>query len=217
MVKNTPSRIYVYVWDTATGAPNNLALGNLSASYSLRGDADSASPIQDTGGSQIDGTLSPGWYSYALTADETNSDFPLYVAKCSISGTSCRVENPAPTMLPAPNEGSGEFPIDHNGGSGAAGAQCTFYLPYTNPAGVHSSTDVMRLTSNGSVGAPSLAIRAYLASDYDAGNRTVIGLATTNSDGRWAGPINLNSGTYYLVADNPSDGFQAYQIKVVIP
>src|SRR3954447_772972 len=59
--------------------------------------------------------------------------------------------------------GTGEFPIDHDGGSGTGGADCTFYIPYSNGVGVGSSADVLRYTRDGTSGYGGLTVRAYLA------------------------------------------------------
>jgi hypothetical protein len=67
--------------------------------------------------------------------------------------------------------GSGLFPIDHDGGSGTGGADCTFYIPYSNGVGVGSSADVLRYTTDGTSGYGGLTVRADLAADYDAGVR----------------------------------------------
>lgn len=114
--------------------------------------------------------------------------------------------------------GEGIYPIDHDGGTGLAGDDIELYIPHTAGSSVGSSADVLRFTASG-VGVPNLHINAYLASDYDADppSREIIGQAFTGSDGRWLAPINLNSGTYYLIVDAANDDYQATQIKVVVP
>jgi hypothetical protein len=37
--------------------------------------------------------------------------------------------------------GDGPYSLDHNGGSGAGGAACTFYIPYSSGVGVGNSAD----------------------------------------------------------------------------
>lgn len=116
--------------------------------------------------------------------------------------------------------GSGEFPIDHDGGSGTASADCTFYIPYSNATGVGSSANVLQYTSNGTTGVEGLSVRAYLASAYDAGTRTVLATTRTlggDNAGKWQSPLNLDPGTYYVIADAAGDGYQAYQFKIVVP
>jgi hypothetical protein len=82
----------------------------------------------------------------------------------------------------AADAGTGDTPVDHNTGG----------------------ADAMRYTMFGA-GAASVTIRAYLKSDYDAGNRTVRGVAVTGPDGRWLNPLMLSGGqTYVLVAWIPA-------------
>jgi hypothetical protein len=121
------------------------------------------------------------------------------------------------TVTNNPATGSGPYAIDHDGGSGLAAADCTFYIPSTNVSGVGSSTDLLRYTTDGSTGNGGLTLRAYLASDYDAGVRNAVAISSTNADGRWAAPLFLTSGTFYITADAPGDGFAAHKIKVVVP
>lgn len=85
-----------------------------------------------------------------------------------------------PGDIPAPPEGDGDIPVDHNTGG----------------------TDNLRLTRDG-IGIGDAIIIAYLKSDYDAGNRTRRGKSTTGDDGRWLYPMMLDPGTYILIAEKP--------------
>lgn len=79
------------------------------------------------------------------------------------------------------NLGDGPVLIDHNYG----GADALSYI------------DVR--TSQGIIGAD---IRAFLQSDYDAGNRAnnfIVARTTTASGGRWAHPFMLDPGVYVLL------------------
>jgi hypothetical protein len=107
--------------------------------------------------------------------------------------------------------GAGNIPLDHDGAELA-----TFYIPDTNPVGVPSATDLLQYKS-GIAGISGLLIRAYLASEYDAGLRVPKGVTLTGADGRWFSPLMLFPGTYYIVSDATGDNFMASKIKAVIP
>lgn len=157
---------------------------------------------------------SGGYAQYDIRIDATST---CYVCNCTYDPNKLLI---APggrlIVVTSPGNGVGPYPIDHNGGSGLAAADITVYLPYSG-TGVGSSTDVLKFTSNGTTGVNGLTIRAYLASDYDAGIRSVIATQQTKSDGRWVGAINLWSGTYYLEIDAPGDPYNLYRAKVVVP
>jgi hypothetical protein len=131
-----------------------------------------------------------------------------------------RAGGPTAAQIVAAGAGNGAFPIDHNGGSGTDAADCTFYIPYSNATGVGSSANVLQFTSNGTTGVEGLLVRAYLASDYDAGTRTVVASTRTlggDNAGKWQGPLNLDPGTYYIITDAAGDGFAANQVKITVP
>jgi hypothetical protein len=107
--------------------------------------------------------------------------------------------------------GAGNIPLDHDGAELA-----TFYIPDTNPVGVSSSDDLLQF-KNGATGISGLLIRAYLASEYDTGQRVPKGITLTGADGRWFAPLMLFPGTYYIVTDTAGDGFMPNKIKAVIP
>jgi hypothetical protein len=106
--------------------------------------------------------------------------------------------------------GSGLYPINHSGGTGLASATATI-------DGVASSTDCLRYLKPDATGAYGLTVNAYLKSDYDALTRTPVGTTTTGSDGRWLAPLMLNSGTYYVISNDPGDGYRAQQNTLVVP
>jgi hypothetical protein len=76
--------------------------------------------------------------------------------------------------------GAGDVPVDHNYGGANA-------LAYRTSAGR---------------GVDGATILVYTRSDYDAGNRSadkVVARGQTTTDGKWAGPLMLNAGSYTLV------------------
>lgn len=102
--------------------------------------------------------------------------------------------------------GTGDNPITQDGGPGVT------------VNGVAATTDCLRFTLPGGVGADNVEVVAYLKSDYDAGaagpdNRK--GATFTGTDGRWAEPLMLDSGTYTIVANK--SGYQAVAETVVVP
>jgi hypothetical protein len=120
--------------------------------------------------------------------------------------------------LGADGAGDGIYPVDHNGGTGAGGLSMDFYIPWDEETSVESSTDVLRYTLyNASSGFDGLTLTVYDASEYDQGTRIPKGRTTTRADGRWAGPINLNSGDYYLVAERAGDDYSAHKILIEVP
>lgn len=77
--------------------------------------------------------------------------------------------------------GDGDTPVDHNTGD----------------------EDNYRVTTKAGAPIDNATLKAYLKTDYDAGNRTVAykrGTAFTNSEGRWVEPMMLNAGMTYTVA-----------------
>jgi hypothetical protein len=88
--------------------------------------------------------------------------------------------------------GFGTIPIDHN----------------------YGGADNYRVMSSTGVSIQDATVTAYLASDYDAGNRNVSfirGRTTTNVSGRWRSPLMLDVNDYKLVIAKPS----GYQTSVV--
>lgn len=106
--------------------------------------------------------------------------------------------------------GTGTYPLNQDGGTGAAGALITVN-------GVNSTTDCLRYLDPSNNPVVGLTLRAYLKSDFDNNAKNILGTQTTGSDGRWLGPIFLNSGTYYLIADTVGDNFTANQATIVVP
>lgn len=83
--------------------------------------------------------------------------------------------------LPDPWQGDGDVPVDHD----------------------YGGTDELRVVQDGA-GVDGVAIRAYLAAEYEAGVRVVRGNAVTGSDGRWVQPMMLDADEYALVFSRPS-------------
>jgi hypothetical protein len=109
-----------------------------------------------------------------------------------------------------PGTGSGQYPVDHNGGTGTAGAAVTV-------DGIPSATNILRMTSDGSTGLPGLYLNAYEATAYAAGTRSLVAQTRTNSTGRIDNPLMLDSGSYRLIVDLPGDGYQSLNIALVVP
>ena len=81
--------------------------------------------------------------------------------------------------------GTGSTPLDHD----------------------YGGTDELRAVDPDGAGVQDVTITAFLASDYEAGNRTasyVRGRTTTNVSGRWRSPISLDPGDYTLIFAKPS-------------
>lgn len=82
--------------------------------------------------------------------------------------------------------GAGSIPVDHD---------------YGGP-------DALRVVDPDGAGVQDAAITAYLAADYNAGNRTVNyvrGRTTTSVSGRWRSPLSLDAAEYVLVVAKPAD------------
>jgi hypothetical protein len=65
----------------------------------------------------------------------------------------------------------------------------------------YGSTDALAYKTSGGVGINNASVRAYLTTDYDAGNRSsayVKGTTTTDVNGRWETPLLLDPGAYTL-------------------
>lgn len=101
--------------------------------------------------------------------------------------------------------GTGDFPINHNGGTGVT------------VDGVASATDIMQFTVGGN-GADDVEVVAYLKADYDAGlraNENRQGTTVTGTDGRWVAPLMLDAGTYVILANK--DRYVIASLTVVVP
>jgi hypothetical protein len=74
--------------------------------------------------------------------------------------------------------GDGDTPVDHDTGG----------------------ADVLAYKTSGGSGIDGAEVRAYVRSEYDAGNlSTVRGMTVTDSNGRWVTPLLLNSGVEYAI------------------
>lgn len=113
-------------------------------------------------------------------------------------------------------DGTGTYAINQDGGTGSGGALIQIAVPYTASL-VNCSTGCMTFTNASNVGIAGLELSLYLASDYDSNVRNVLAQTTTNASGNWVSSLKANSGTYYLVANTQGDGYQAQQIKIVVP
>lgn len=103
--------------------------------------------------------------------------------------------------------GSGAFPVDHDGGSGVT------------VDGVASAPDILRYLGTDLAGRDGLFVAAYLASEWDSVPtvRSPKGTTQTGPDGRWVAPLMLDSGTYYLIADDQGDSYEAQLNTLVVP
>ncbi len=82
--------------------------------------------------------------------------------------------------------GNGTIPVDHN----------------------YGGTDELRVVTDTGAGISDATITAYLADDYNAGNRTVNfirGRTTTSLNGRWRSPLMLEADSYILLIAKPSE------------
>lgn len=121
-----------------------------------------------------------------------------YADKTTLDAVKTKTDN-----LPAAPAAVGDIPtvgaIDteltsgHGAGSWSSGSGSGDVEVTHNYGGV----DNLRYVHD-SAGVDGGTIRAYLKSEYDAGNYTIRGNAVTGSDGRWIAPIYLDADTYYL-------------------
>jgi hypothetical protein len=80
----------------------------------------------------------------------------------------------------------------------------------------YGGTDALTITD--SIGNPidEATIRAYLTSEYNAGNYTnVLASATTGTDGKWIAPMMLDAGQYTLIVSATGQQSQRRDISVV--
>jgi hypothetical protein len=57
-------------------------------------------------------------------------------------------------------------------------------------------------------------IRAYLKTEYEAGQRRVIATARSGSDGRWIAPMMLDADVYILVISAPGRRSKTVEVTV---
>jgi len=106
----------------------------------------------------------------------------------------------------ATSSGIGPYALNHDGGTGAAGAADTI-------GGVPAATDCLRVLDSQGNGIDGATLRLYAAADSTFS--TVLGAATTGPDGRWLAPIYCSSGSYQLVTSATGD--QSDVESVVVP
>lgn len=103
--------------------------------------------------------------------------------------TAVRVESVLVDVTPvlvSDLSGTGMVPVDHD----------------------YGGADALRIVDPDGAGVQDATITAYLAADYNAGNRTVNyvrGRTTTSVSGRWRSPLALDIGSYVLIVAKPSD------------
>lgn len=95
-----------------------------------------------------------------------------------------------------------------SGGGGGGGGDGDVLVDHN-----YGSDDALQIVSGG-VGIDGVTIRAYLSSDYSAGNYIVRATAFTGTDGRWVTPMMLDSGTYTLVGTK--DGRKTITVEVTV-
>jgi hypothetical protein len=106
---------------------------------------------------------------------------------------------------PTTSSGIGPYALNHNGGTGAAGASDTI-------AGVPTATDCLRVVDFQGNGIDGATLRLYAAADNVFS--TVLGAATTGPDGRWLAPIYCSSGSYQLVTRATGDQSDIHSVVV---
>jgi len=158
-----------------------------SGSMTDRGDATSVALFR---GSFDTTTFSVGQYFihlYATVDGETPEaviNFQLVSADQSVDATFTEIQNISDDLTTLSElQGTGSVSVDHD----------------------YGGTDTFRTVTNGAP-VSRVTIRAYTASDYNAGlraNRYVIGQAMTGSDGRWTTPIRIDPGSYILEFSKP--------------
>lgn len=82
-------------------------------------------------------------------------------------------------------------------GGGGAGGDNSVQVDHN-----YGGIDVLRITTAAGAGIDNVTIRAYLTSDYVAGQRSadyIVASTRTSSDGRWVNPILLDPDDYTLV------------------
>ncbi|MBW7907170.1 MAG: hypothetical protein LC135_01975 [Phycisphaerae bacterium] len=82
LIRGRPATVLIYAYDLDTGAPVSGDAANISAALSLDGGEAEALAAP----AEVDAAALPGWYAYALDADQTDADVLLLAAASSTSG-----------------------------------------------------------------------------------------------------------------------------------
>lgn len=113
----------------------------------------------------------------------------LNTAECP--GDSVEVVAYDPTTNSTTDAGTGDIEVTHDFGG----------------------TDALRVVHSGE-GLDDVVIRAYITSDYEAGDFTVKAQAHTGSDGRFIAPMMLDADTYTLTFQK--DGYELADTEIVV-
>lgn len=113
--------------------------------------------------------------------------------------------------------GSGAYAVNESGGTGAGSVAATLDLAGGTTFAAWA-TDGLRYTSDGTTGVQGLIVRVYGKATFDAAPGTgQVAETRTGITGRWASPVYLASGDYYVVCDTTGDGFEPSKTTIRIP
>jgi hypothetical protein len=100
--------------------------------------------------------------------------------------------------IPTVGEIDTELTSSHGSGAWTSGAAGSGDVTVTS-ATLDDAGDTMVFETGAGAGIPDAQVRAYITSEYDAGNYSnVVAISTTLADGSW-GPIYLNAGIKYTI------------------
>jgi len=130
-----------------------------------------------------------GHASALFTGDLNNMDYSVASTRTDLTASIAAVK----ALL----NGTGDTAVDHNTGG----------------------ADNLRVTTSGGVGVDNVTIKAYLKSDYDAGNNGdtyIQGRGITKADGRWTYPIYLDAGSTYKIVFYKQGEYKVTTAEVTI-
>ncbi len=183
------------VWNTQGGVYESFSAGHYNAGqYSV------AAPEDGGSGS------GSARYTAATPAGVLAAGAYAVVFRRHVDGTAANDVPIGSGASAATTAGIGPYALNHNGGTGAAGAADTI-------GGGPAATDCLRVVDLQGNGIDGATVRLYAAAD--AAFSFVLGAATTGPDGRWLAPIYCSSGSYQLVTSATGD--QSNTTAVVVP
>jgi hypothetical protein len=123
-----------------------------------------------------------------------------------------------PLISGSVTHGTGPYVVNHSGGLGSGGTACTLDTAAGTSYTTWPTDGLRYFQSDGITGAANLRVRFYEKTAYDlstgAGHQAT---TTTAATGRWDAAVNLASGDYYVLADNPTDGYTLHTATIRVP
>jgi hypothetical protein len=157
------------VWNLAASPPTRVT-GD-AAHHTLYTKPDNLAPVLLADAPE---EYAPGRYVVRVPLAAIGDENELYGTSTTANATVLNKPYPRP---PVAETGTGDAEVDHDTGG----------------------ADNLRYTDSVNNGIDGATVIAYLASDYAAGAYVRRGKTVTRSDGRWAAPLNLNSGLAYTI------------------